>query len=284
MKKKTFLLISLIILIGFGFLFFSTSSVNAESDYEIGYYFPPYTPPYPNSFVNGGYYKISSDNGFHHFICYNCWQGFKYGDTYKGVVGNSEIISGMYLGSGADEKTFDVAQLGNWTSAFPLQEGDNLFIAIYEYTPEMRNYFLTGTPPSEMMPYATLSFHYGEGGMGYIPEIPETFEFEFEYPYPFGTSSPPTIVYEKLTGGINYILNPLGNWTNFFVKFFDPNEAIAKANEIGEKIKIIKSYFNYFDNFFGGFPVALIFSIFLIILMAKIVFNWVAKIINLIKP
>jgi len=279
MKKKTLLVISFIILISCGLLFSFIAKAEPNPSYEIGYYCPPYT----SSFVAGGYYQISTEYTAHHFICWNCWEGSKYGDMFKGVVGNSEIIVGQYLGASADDKTFDVISFCSWGGALPLEEGDNLFIAIYEYTPEMRNYFLVGSPAPDK-PFAILPFHYGEGGMGYIPEIPETFEFEFEYPYPFGTSSPPTLVFEKLTGGINYILNPLGNWTNFFVKFFDVNEAISKANEIGEKIKIIKSYFNYFDNFFGGFPVALIFSIFLIVLMAKIVFNWVAKIINLIKP
>lgn len=388
MKKKTLLLISLTILIGFGFLSFP---ILANAGYTIGYYFPPYT----SSFIQNGFYEISEETGFHHFICYNCWQGSKYGDIYKGVVGNSTIISGMYLGSGANSETFDITQFGSWGI---LEQGDNLFVAIYEYSEDMRNYFLTGSPAPQK-PYATLSFHYGTGAtieldlpacrtetedlichhlpltfetkitnatttiynalkyqierldddyfreiiysplrkecgdecyyykpilfdypdnsinkakvflynkddpeiseitdeiffttdfkygyVGYTPDIPETFEFEFTYPYPFGEEAGKTLVFEKLTGGISFILNPIGNWTNFFVKFFNPEEATAKANEMGGKIKLVKSYFNYFDSFFGGFPVALIFTIFLMILMAKTTFIWIAKIVNLIKP
>ena len=128
----------------------SQNSVNLKT---IGYY----CPPYPESYVEGGYYPYSGQ------VCHYLSAGFsgtRYGDIYRGTVASSTVIIGHLL-SGSDSTHFDGVPFPS-----PVQ-GEDYFVAIFEvhngdgaFITAFRNYFETGSNPPPYLDYGVLRFKY----------------------------------------------------------------------------------------------------------------------------
>lgn len=106
---------------------------------EMGYYCPPYSA----SINDGDFVVFNSGVNSCHYILDGAPAGGYYGDIYIGTIGNATIIGGHSLGAPCDDGICDSIQSDDWIVPSRYQ-GEDIFIAIFQYSSACREYFQTG--------------------------------------------------------------------------------------------------------------------------------------------
>lgn len=124
----------------------------------------------------------------------------------------------------------------------------------------------------------------GTGGIGqYETPPPELVPFTFDY----GDYSPfetPSGTFTYLTTAYANLLDPLNTWVNYFSLKFNFSDLTAQTETIKDNIKLFRSYIGTLDEFFGGVPISLFLSLFILIIIGKTIFMLSYRIITIIKP
>lgn len=124
----------------------------------------------------------------------------------------------------------------------------------------------------------------GAGGYGtYETPPPELVPFAFDY----GDYSPfetPSGTFTYLTTAYANLLDPLNTWANYFALKFNFAELTAQTETIKDNIKLFRSYIGTLDEFFGGVPISLFLSLFILVIIGKTIFMLSYRIITIIKP
>lgn len=124
----------------------------------------------------------------------------------------------------------------------------------------------------------------GAGGYGtYETPPPELVPFSFDY----GDYSPfetPSGTFTYLTLAYANLLDPLNTWANYFALKFNFSDLTAQTDTIKDNIKLFRSYIGTLDEFFGGVPISLFLSLFILIIIGKTIFMLSYRIITIIKP
>jgi hypothetical protein len=130
----------------------------------------------------------------------------------------------------------------------------------------------------------TFEIAVGSGGAGqYETPPPEITPFVFDYQAvsPFDD---PTEFYTFITGAWNNLLSPVNTWANYFALQFNFSDLSDQTDTIKDNIKLFRSYIGTLDEFFGGVPISLFLTVFILIIIGKTIFMLSYRIISLIKP
>lgn len=111
--------------------------------------------------------------------------------------------------------------------------------------------------------------------------IYSVFNFEYTEYSPYET---PSATFTNIKNAVDYFFNSFYSWTVAFSSRFDIEELTENVELVTDKILVVRAYFGLFDNFFGGFPIAIIFIILVLVYLAKVIFTWTHRSVQTIKP
>lgn len=140
LKVLIFTLIIFYLLFGTYKIAFGFEGVGIDEN-EMGYY----AMPYESSVGDGDSVEFEGNKGWYILDNAPPVQTSYYGDVYNGTIGNATLLDGHYLGSACDDGICVVQQTDDWnTWSSLMSQGDDFFIAIFNYHATCRTYFQTG--------------------------------------------------------------------------------------------------------------------------------------------
>jgi len=137
LKVLIFTLLIFYLLFGVSKIAFGFEGSGGLDVNEMGYY----CPPYESSVNDGDFVVFEEDNCF--YVLDGAPSTTYYGDSYIGTIGSATQLSGHSLGSDCNDGICESGQSDDWNGQ-GLEQGDDIFVAIFHYNASCRTYFLTG--------------------------------------------------------------------------------------------------------------------------------------------